>query len=44
MGEDAANASCRSARLVIRSFGFSVLFVIVFNCILVCLTVFIMFN
>ena len=44
MGEDAGNASCRSTRLVMNSFRFSVLFVVVFICILVSLIVFIMFN
>ena len=44
MGEDAANSSCRSARLVMKSFRFSVLFVVVFICMFVCLIVFIMFN
>ena len=44
MGEDAANSSCRSAKLFMNSFRFSVLFVVVFTCIRVCLIVFIMFN
>ena len=44
MGEDAANASCRSARLVMNSFRFSVLFVVVFNYIKVVSVVFISSN